>query len=78
MKTLNELKEEGLMSVGLYNSIFRGIWYDKYFSGLKPVEISKEIGELTVKDIFDLFGEERILKWRYIGPKKMKELKSLA
>ena len=64
IKTIKDLHDEGLMSNTLYNLIFR-----------KTDSIT--VNTFTVKDLFDLFGEDEIMQWRCMGPKRMEELKGL-
>lgn len=80
MKTIMELKNEGLISTRLYRSLVRGISFDNKFivKGNFRWEIDRpNANELTVKDIFDLWSEEEILKWRGLGQSCLSELKSL-
>lgn len=80
MKTIMELKNEGLISTRLYRALIRGISFDNKFivKGNFRWEIDRPNGnELTVKDIFDLWSDEEILKWRGLGQSCLSELKSL-
>lgn len=83
MKTLRELKAEGLISGPLYRCIMRGVGFDENWMktnrfGMRNYIDDKEILDLTPADILDLYDEEYMLrKWRLFGPKKLEELKSL-
>lgn len=83
MKTLRELKEEGLISAPLYRCIIRGVKYDGTWMktnrfGMKDYMTTDELLDLTPADILDLYDEEYMLRtWRLFGPKKLEELKSL-
>ena len=81
MKTLEQLKEEKLISIRLYRALIRGITYYSDLSSYgwyvsKPLR-TEEITQLTVKDILELFDESTISKWRGIGEKSLNELKGL-
>jgi hypothetical protein len=82
MKTIWQLKNEGLISTHLYITLIRGITYDdKYavwekYPGWK-VRIEARPNDLTVKDIFELWTDEEIMKWRGMGKKTFEELKGL-
>ena len=83
MKTIKELKDEGLMSTGLYHSLLRGIYFDDKFAIIRKRIGWKEFdrpngNELTVNDILELWSDEEISHWRGIGKKSLEELKSLA
>lgn len=74
---IKDLKEEYR---GLYNAVIKGIyteinkgtiWYEK-----DHIEID-EIKELSIDDLFGLFTEEQIKKWRYIGETRYSQLVSL-
>lgn len=82
MKTIYELRNEGLISTRLYNALVRGIAFDSKFAVIRKQIGWKEIdranaNELTVKDIFELWTDEEILKWRGLGQTCITELKSL-
>jgi hypothetical protein len=82
MKTIYELKNEGLISTHLYVSLIRGIANDDKFAVYKDMIGWKERNSasginLTVKDIFELWSEEEMLKWRGFGQKALSELKGL-
>ena len=64
MKTIELLRDEGLMSLRLYNILCRNCG-------------RQSVVELTPKDICNLYSDEEILKWRWMGPMGLKELKSL-
>lgn len=67
---IKDLKEEYR---GLYNAVVKGIY----------TEINKdqigidEIRELSIDDLFGLFTEEQIKKWRGIGESRYSQLVSL-
>lgn len=82
MKTIRELKNDGLISTRTYNALVRGI---RYYGN---VTVHKKIGlvtlvdypngnELTVKDVFDIWSDEDILRWRGMGQRGLSELKGL-
>lgn len=82
MKTIRELKDEGLMSARLYHSLINGIAFDDkfrvretYYWGINRP--NNNGNDLTVKDIFELWAEEEILKWRGMGQSTFSELKGL-
>ena len=80
MKTIRELRNEGLISTRLFNAIIRGVTFDDKFRvrGNYRWEIDRPNGnDLTPKDIVELWSEEEILKWRGIGQAGFKELKGL-
>lgn len=80
MKTIRELKTEGLISTRLYGALIRGISFDRKFivKGDFRWDIDRPNGnDLTVKDIFDLWSDEEILKWRGFGQTCLSELKGL-
>ena len=82
MKTIRELKNEGLISTRLYHSLIRGITFDGKFNVIHELFGRKEIdrpngNDLTVKDILELWSDEEILKWRGMGQSLLKELKGL-
>lgn len=84
MKTIEELKDEGLISNHLYTSLIRGIGFDEKFmiirkpNGWKKLYLYPDGNKLTVNDILELWTEKEILHWRGIGKKSFEELKSLA
>ena len=63
MKTIKELVNEKNMSVRLYNALIRNITWE--------IEYSEAVN-LTVRDIFELWTEEEMLKWRAFGQKCLK------
>lgn len=74
MKTIKELKNEGLISTRLYNALWKGVYFDNKFK----VGYSRSNADtLTAKDVVELWTDEEILKWRGIGLAGLKELKSL-
>lgn len=80
MKTIRELRNEGLISTRLYRALIRGITFDGKFTvkGNYRWEIDRPNGnDLTVKDIFELWSNEEILKWRGMGQASFEELKGL-
>lgn len=84
MKTIKELKDEGLMSARLYRALLRGICFDRKFLvirrdqwGLKEFDFPNG-NELTINDVLELWSEKEILHWRGIGKTSFEELKSLA
>ena len=80
--TIRELRDNGVMSGRLYNSLYRGIKFDdKYavwanYPGWRE-RVDVQPGELTVADIFELWTDEEMLRWRSFGPKALSELKGL-
>lgn len=81
MKTIRELKDEGLISTRLYRALIRGITFDDKFKVVNKVfkwDVDRPNGnDLTVKDIFELWSDEEIMKWRGMGQSSFEELKSL-
>lgn len=82
MKTIRELKNEGLISTRLYTNLVRGISFDDKYAVIKKYAGWKErdcgnANELTAKDIVELWTEDEIMKWRGMGQKTLEELKSL-
>ena len=81
MKTIKELKNEGLISTRLYRSLIRGITFDDKFKVVNKIykwDVDRPNGnDLTVKDIFELWSEDEIMKWRGLGSSCMSELKGL-
>ena len=80
MKTINELKNEGLISTRLYTALIRGITFDDKFKvvGNYRWDVDRPNGnDLTPKDIVELWSDEEICKWRGMGQGTFKELKSL-
>lgn len=81
MKTIRELKGEGLISTRLYSVLIRGITFDDKFKIVNKVfkwDVNRPNGnDLTVKDIFELWSDKEILKWRGMGQSSFEELKSL-
>lgn len=80
MKTIKELRNEGLISTRLYNNLLRAMLSDDKFTlvnkALKRVD-TPNANELTVKDIFELWTEEEIMRWRGMGQSTFEELKGL-
>ena len=80
MKTILELKNEGVISARLYHALIRGITFDDKFKvkGVCRWEIDRPNGnDLTPKDIVELWSDEEILRWRGLGQGTLRELKSL-
>lgn len=79
MKTIRELKDDGLISTHLYRILLRGVGFDnKYKLVVKHVcADGGNANDLTVKDIFELWTEKEILKWRGMGQSTFSELKGL-
>lgn len=85
MKTIIELKNEGKISNRVYNAILRHAAIDiNYLCKYKSLDRicgrtidTNEVVNLTVKDLFDILGEERIAHWRSLGQKGLGELKGL-
>lgn len=88
MKSIKELRNEGKISKRTYNVIRqRTLSEINYRFGYKRLTLSdllnnrevksNEVTDLTVKEIFDLFGENEMLRWRGLGSKGLSELKSL-
>ena len=84
MKTINELDHEGLMSTRLWNCIYRNAaadlnelrGLDRY--GRSPGCVTEEdVFNMSIKDLFDLIGEDRIKRWRCLGAKTLAEMKGL-
>jgi hypothetical protein len=83
MKTIRELENEGLISSRLRNALIRGIGCDNKFRVKRQNCYRWERNdpangwELTVKDIFDLWTESEMLRWRGFGLACLNELKGL-
>ena len=85
MKTLLQLRDEGLLSVRLQHTIARNssrinnlFNYGGRLDHIRGNWISYgEFMQLTVRDLFDLFGEDGIARWYGMGPKRLEELKGL-
>ena len=80
MKTIIELRKEGLISTRLYNALIRGITFDDKFTVIRSRrwDIDRPNGNnLTPRDIIELWSDEEILKWRGMGKTCFEELKSL-
>lgn len=80
MKTIRELKDEGLISTRLYHTLIRGITFDDKFMvrGKFRWEIDGANGnDLTPEDIVELWSDKEMLKWRGMGQGSLKELKGL-
>lgn len=65
---IKDLKEEYR---GLYNAVVKGIYHENDHIGID------EIKELSIDDLFGLFTEEQIKKWRGIGESRYSQLVSL-
>ena len=83
MKTIEQLKQEGLLSVRTYNAIVRGMsgstkYASQRWNSTWNLLKASEYTQLTVKDVFDLFEENEIVRWKGLGSKGLEELKSLA
>lgn len=74
MKTIKQLKNEGLISTRLYNALWKGVYFDNKF---KVKHNHCDVNALTAKDIVELWTDDEILKWRGLGLNGLKELKSL-
>lgn len=80
MKTIRELRNEGLISTRLYNALIRGITFDDKFTvrGTYRWEIDRPNGnDLTPKDVIELWSKEEICRWRGMGQSTFEELKGL-
>lgn len=82
MKTIFELKNEGILSTRTYIALVRGITYYGGVTVYHKFGSSRfadypNANELTVKDIFDIWSDEDILRWRGLGQKSLNELKGL-
>ncbi len=84
MKTIMELRTEGKLSTRMFNIIARNavsdINYLMKYKRLNRVCYGVELDEvvnMSINDLFDLFGEDRIRHWRGLGPKGLEELKGL-
>lgn len=84
MKTIYELWMEGKIKGNLYSKLVGELpkvlnreYYGVTFPRKSDDFTRWEIHELTIKDIFDLFTEEQILKCRGIGRSRLEELKGL-
>lgn len=85
MKTIIELRNEGSISSRVYNAILRNAASDiNYLCKYKSLDRicgrtidTNEILNMTIKDLFDLLGEDRISHWRGLGQKGLSELKGL-
>ena len=72
LKTIEELYNEGLMSIRLRNALYRGVYYSDKAKNFKNTDFSK----WTVKKLHNTFGEE-IKDWRMMGKVTYEEFKSL-
>jgi hypothetical protein len=82
MKTIKQLREEGTLSYRTYKALVRGMCCDtklasRRLNGTWNHIDSDEYRELTVKDVFDLFTENEMMKWKGFGPTALNELKGL-
>ena len=88
MKTIKELRTEGKISSRAYNAINSRVaselnhkfGYRRYTLGdvLNNREVTnQEVLDITIKDLFEMFDEKVIARWRGIGQKTVSELKSL-
>lgn len=86
MKTIRELRDEGLMNTRLYHGIMRNaaddlnyqLGYHSWVECRTKGVCNDEIQNLTIEDLFDIFGEEHMLRyWRNVGSKWIEELKGL-
>ena len=82
MKSIKELRDEGIMNTRLYNCICRGIWWSFYtrvfYIGINPSISYEEIENFTPDYILSIFDEEEMLNhWRGFGQKSLEELRSL-
>ena len=79
MKTIKELRDEGLMSGRTYRALFRGIdWEFMRSNPYMPYQERHElIHNVTVEYIFEHWTEAELLKFRNFGAKALEELKGL-
>ena len=82
MKTIRELRNEGILSTRTYNALIRGIRYYGNVTVYKKVGLVTFVdypnaNELTVKDVFDIWSDKDILYWRGMGQRGLSELKGL-
>ena len=80
--TIYELRQAGKISSRVYNAIMKNAAIEiDYMFGYKrwkdTMVSSDEIGNLTVNELFELIGEERISHWRNLGQKSLDELNGL-
>lgn len=82
---LGELKDMGSQERRIYNALNRLImfgcpmnrlngFYEKFGS---MSNLSSEIAELEIKDVFDMYSEKEIMNTRGFGAKSMQKLKEL-
>ena len=79
MKNIKQLKDEGLMSKRLYNTLIRGDhWKYTFRNSHLRWDINKpDVTKLTPKDICELWTDKELLRWRGLGQGLLEELKSL-
>ena len=83
MKTIKELRDEGKLSKRTYNTVMRNIRFERDLMsetklGRQYTVDASEVGNLTAKDVLDLYDESVILRWRGMGLGGLSELKRLA
>ena len=81
MKTIRELRDEGLLRARVYHTLLRAMLSDDKFMvrGTYRWEINRpNVNDLTPKDIMELWTEQEISRWRGMGAKGFEELKGLA
>lgn len=69
-KNIKQLNKEGLLSNRTYNAICRGLSYCTDLT-------NNEIYNLTVKDLFDLYPDYELCRFRNLGKKSFEELEGL-
>ena len=83
---LIELKTMGSLERRIYRSIYKLVMFGcpwNHFEGFYKKfgsmnKLSSEIGELTIKDIFDMYSEKELMSVENFGAKSMARLKELA
>ena len=81
METIKELYNEGRLSARAHNAILRNVHWS--FSRIIYAydvahRVSHEFADnITIKTLFELYGEDGIKKWKGVGAGVMEELKGL-
>ena len=81
MKTIKELYNEGRLSARAYNAVRRNV--SRYFIRvMSDYSIATNVGNefvdhITIERLFEIFGEEHMIKWKGVGKGVMEELKGL-
>lgn len=85
MKTFTELMKENIITIRLFNAIYRGLYKEIYESNLLFRQTNKIKGEsfdnffnhITPNDILDNYPIETIIGWRNLGRKTFEEFIAL-